>query len=56
VKVRGNDPFFRTVIANDLDPAAVEAIRRNVAVNDLDYIDSSGEKVSKVQINEGDAW
>ena len=54
----------RYVIANDLSPAAVEAMRRNIELNDLHEkeitpAESSSEKVirlAKVRVNEGDAW
>jgi tRNA (guanine26-N2/guanine27-N2)-dimethyltransferase len=39
----------RYVIANDLSPAAAEAMRRNVEINGLG-------KHGKVRVNEGDAW
>lgn len=54
--------FCRHVIANDLSPAAVEAMHRNVQYNELGeqrVLKPDGtEKVipAKVQINEGDAW
>ncbi|KAM5531216.1 hypothetical protein V8D89_015134 [Ganoderma adspersum] len=56
-------PLVKHVIANDLSPAAVEAMRRNVELNDLhgreeDPPEGSSEKVvrpAKVRVNEGDA-
>lgn len=49
----------RYVIANDLSPAAVNVMKRNVAVNSLNY-EANGSESSiaqaKVQVNEGDAW
>lgn len=50
------------MIANDLSPAAAEAMRRNVAINELgpenkDVGDSElFRKEGKVRVNEGDAW
>lgn len=50
------------MIANDLSPAAAEAMRRNVAINELgpekkDVGDSElFLKEGKVRVNEGDAW
>lgn len=52
----------RYVIANDLSPAAVNVMKRNVAVNGLG--DETVETESciargtqaKVHVNEGDAW
>lgn len=58
----------RHVIANDLSPAAVTAIHRNVDINEFDVqeealpgtsdTDSRSKKPAspKVQINQGDAW
>lgn len=46
--------FFRYVIANDLSPAAVDAIRRNVELNELGPKGKDAE--GKVRVNEGDAW
>jgi len=62
----------RYVIANDLSPSAVVAMKRNVDINGLgsppqiDGLESTGandEKIvarsrsnEKVKINEGDAW
>ena len=56
--------MLRYVIANDLSPEAVEAIRRNIELNDLHdkegaSTEGSSEKVvrpAKVRVNEGDAW
>ncbi|KAI8998564.1 N2,N2-dimethylguanosine tRNA methyltransferase [Trametes punicea] len=57
-------PLVKYVIANDLSPAAVEAMRRNVELNDLHEKEEpapegSGEKPrirpAKVRVNEGDA-
>lgn len=49
----------RYVIANDLSPAAVDVMKRNVAVNGL-TVEANGSESStaqaKVQVNEGDAW
>ena len=49
----------RYVIANDLSPAAVNIMKRNVAVNGL-TVGANGSESStaqaKVQVNEGDAW
>ena len=56
---------FRYVIANDLSPAAIEAMRRNVELNDLHEKEepapegsSESPKIrpAKVRVNEGDAW
>ena len=53
---------LRYVIANDLSPAAVEVMRRNVKINGLaDYSEtaieaSASPSEAKVQINEADAW
>lgn len=52
------------MIANDLSSAAVEAMRRNIELNDLHekeeaLPEGSSEKVirpAKVRVNEGDAW
>ena len=49
------DHRIRYVIANDLSPAAVEAMKRNIAINDLGT-GSESEPTQKVQVNEGDAW
>ena len=55
----------RYVIANDLSPAAVEAMRRNIELNDLhekDELAAGGSggapktRPAKVRVNEGDAW
>jgi len=47
----------RYVIANDLSPAAVNIMKRNVAVNGLAADESeSSTAQAKVQVNEGDAW
>ena len=50
----------RYVIANDLSPAAVNVMKRNVAVNGLSYeVNNESESSiaqAKVQVNEGDAW
>lgn len=53
------DIISRYVIANDLSPAAVKVMKRNVAANGL--TDGANEAESsipqaKVQVNEGDAW
>ncbi|KAI0780845.1 N2,N2-dimethylguanosine tRNA methyltransferase [Trametes elegans] len=57
-------PSVKYVIANDLSPAAVEAMRRNVELNDLHekeetVAEGSTEKPrvrpAKVRVNEGDA-
>ena len=57
--------MFRYVIANDLSPAAIEAMRRNVELNDLHEKEepvpegsSESPKIrpAKVRVNEGDAW
>ena len=49
----------RYVIANDLSPAAVNVMKRNVAVNGL-TVEANGSESSteqaRVQVNEGDAW
>jgi tRNA (guanine26-N2/guanine27-N2)-dimethyltransferase len=47
---------IRYVIANDLSPAAVEAMKRNIAINDLGTGSESDPTRQKVQVNEGDAW
>jgi tRNA G26 N,N-dimethylase Trm1 len=48
---------LRHVIANDLSPAAVEAMRRNVEVNGLAEDSETATPLSgKVHINEADAW
>jgi hypothetical protein len=49
----------RYVIANDLSSAAVNVMKRNVAVNGLSYEVNESEssiEQAKVQVNEGDAW
>ena len=55
----------RYVLANDLSPAAVEAMKRNVELNDLHEKTEPPEEGSseqprvrpaKVRVNEGDAW
>ncbi len=54
----------RHVIANDLSPAAVEAMRRNVELNDLhekeeapaEGTEKPKVRPAKVKVNEGDAW
>ena len=49
----------RYVIANDLSPAAVNVMKRNVAVNGLSVEANESESSiaqAKVQVNEGDAW
>lgn len=49
----------RYVIANDLSPAAVHVMKRNIALNGLgdEVVDSeSSIAQAKVQVNEGDAW
>ncbi|KAI9070376.1 N2,N2-dimethylguanosine tRNA methyltransferase [Trametes sanguinea] len=57
-------PNVKYVIANDLSPAAVEAMRRNIELNDLHEkeepaAEGSGEqpkiRPAKVRVNEGDA-
>ncbi|KAF4608496.1 RNA methyltransferase tRNA(m5U54)methyltransferase [Pleurotus pulmonarius] len=52
-------PLLKCVIANDLSPSAVEAIKRNVVLNGLGPSTQPEEvtppKRPKVQINEGDA-
>lgn len=45
--------IFSYVLANDLSPAACEAMKRNVEINGLA---SSDPDSAKVQVNEGDAW
>jgi len=52
---------LRYVIANDLSPAAVEAMRRNVKANGLADSETANEastspSTGKVLINEADAW
>jgi len=53
---------LRCVIANDLSPAAVEAMRRNVKVNGLAEDCETANEASaspstgKVHIKEADAW
>ena len=50
------------MIANDLSPAATEAMRRNVEINGLGPQKQVGgapeplRKEGKVRVNEGDAW
>jgi tRNA (guanine26-N2/guanine27-N2)-dimethyltransferase len=50
------------VIANDLSPAATEAMRRNVEINGLgpekknEGVSDLFRKEGKVRVNEGDAW
>lgn len=54
----------RYVIANDLSPTAVAAMKRNIMINDLgDTTEGVGDPSQppiifpgKVRINEGDAW
>lgn len=50
----------RQVIANDLAPEAVEAIRRNVKYNGVgeegDDKGSTGKSKARVLVNKGDAW
>lgn len=55
----------RYVIANDLSPAAVEAMKRNIELNDLhekteapveDSVEAPRVRPAKVRVNEGDAW
>lgn len=52
----------RYVIANDLSPAAVEVMKRNVNINGLAedtktaVVGSTSPSKTKVQVNEGDAW
>jgi tRNA (guanine26-N2/guanine27-N2)-dimethyltransferase len=52
----------RYVIANDLSPAAVDVMKRNVALNGLgnEVVESESSIAhsthAKVQVNEGDAW
>ncbi|RPD66222.1 N2,N2-dimethylguanosine tRNA methyltransferase [Lentinus tigrinus ALCF2SS1-6] len=56
-------PLVKHVIANDLSPAAVEAMRRNIELNDLhEKTEASAEgsekpsiRPAKVRVNEGDA-
>ncbi|KAI0647130.1 N2,N2-dimethylguanosine tRNA methyltransferase [Trametes meyenii] len=57
-------PLVKYVIANDLSPAAVEAMRRNIELNDFHEkqepdVEGSGDKPkirpAKVRVNEGDA-
>ena len=56
----------RYVVANDLSPAAVDAIKRNVELNGVG-VDASGSsgasensesnpEQGRVKVNEGDAW
>lgn len=66
---RALTPWPRYVIANDLSPSAVAAMKRNVEINglagtepatggDLTKLEngSSRPKPPKVRVNEGDAW
>ncbi|KAF8654148.1 hypothetical protein AX16_003677 [Volvariella volvacea WC 439] len=50
-------PLVKYVIANDLSPAAIEAMKRNVEINGLgpQSVDSDEPNLGKVRINEGDA-
>ncbi|TFK76405.1 N2,N2-dimethylguanosine tRNA methyltransferase [Pluteus cervinus] len=50
-------PLLKHVIANDLSPAAVEAMKRNVDINGLgpQPSETDGGDLGKVRINEGDA-
>lgn len=54
--------YFRYVIANDLSPSAVAAIKRNVELNNLDLVaedgssGNDGDSVGKIHVHEGDAW
>ena len=53
------DIISRYVIANDLSPAAVKVMKRNVAVNGLTDVSNEAETSiaqAKVKVNEGDAW
>ncbi|PPQ98817.1 hypothetical protein CVT24_003371 [Panaeolus cyanescens] len=47
-------PLVKYVIANDLSPAAVEAMKRNVEINGLAG-EKDNEESWKVRVNEGDA-
>lgn len=45
------------MLANDLSPAAVEAMKRNVELNGLGPTSSNLKPTpEKVRVNEGDAW
>jgi tRNA (guanine26-N2/guanine27-N2)-dimethyltransferase len=47
------------VLANDLSPAACQAMRQNVDINGLGIQKVEGseaEILPKVRVNEGDAW
>ncbi|KAF8350673.1 N2 N2-dimethylguanosine tRNA methyltransferase [Amanita rubescens] len=54
-------PLVKYVIANDLSPSAVAAIKRNVELNNLDLLtedgfsSNGGESLGKVHVHEGDA-
>jgi len=54
--------LVRYVIANDLSPGAVEAMKRNIAINGFEEYDpastssKNGNAKQMVHINEGDAW
>ncbi|ESK97021.1 trna (guanine-n2-)-methyltransferase [Moniliophthora roreri MCA 2997] len=54
-------PLVKYVLANDLSPAATEAMRRNIELNSLGPVatengdSSEGQSLGKVRINEGDA-
>ncbi|KAI0807501.1 N2,N2-dimethylguanosine tRNA methyltransferase [Fomes fomentarius] len=57
-------PLVKYVIANDLSPAAVEAMKRNIELNDLhertratveDSVEAPRVRPAKVRVNEGDA-
>jgi tRNA (guanine26-N2/guanine27-N2)-dimethyltransferase len=53
------EPIFRYVLANDLSPAACQAMRQNVDINGLGAQVVEGSEVTsspKVRVNEGDAW
>ena len=50
------NPCARYIIANDLSPAAVEAMKRNITINDLGGGSDSDPARLRVQVNEGDAW
>ncbi|KAF7294912.1 tRNA (guanine(26)-N(2))-dimethyltransferase [Mycena indigotica] len=52
-------PYVSQVIANDLSPAAAQAIKRNVEINGLTIPDPLPEKTPRpveIKVNEGDAW
>jgi tRNA (guanine26-N2/guanine27-N2)-dimethyltransferase len=54
-----SEPTFRYVLANDLSPAACQAMRQNVNINGLGAQMGEGSEVissPKVRVNEGDAW